>query len=190
MKPFVFPPNEPNTDPFGTPTDLQLPPWEPLSLRHYSDVELDGGSEPWRLFNGDAPKLPRNDKRGEEAYVQADPNDPVGQKCSPGDANGYWYYNVSTPVIVPFIVAANDPKRSDAAVLVIPGGGMRFLAWEKEGTHVAKFLNSIGISAFVVKYRVSSETTQGSQESLVDIQRAISLVRSRADTFGLNSSRI
>lgn len=95
---------------------------------------------------------------------------------------------VREPSLKPFLVDPDDPHRTDAAVVIAPGGANLFLAWEREGTTIAKWLNSIGISAFVLKYRVPGGTnTDG---SLMDAQRAMSMVRSRAVELGLNRSRI
>lgn len=70
-------------------------------------------------------------------------------------------------------------NRKDAAVIIAPGGGFRFLSWNKEGTEIAKWLNSLGISAFVLKYRVPCNTMETAMKALIDSQRAISLVRSK-----------
>src|SRR6478672_5947596 len=56
------------------------------------------------------------------------------------------------PAITPFI--APKSIATGAAVLVFPGGGYEHLAWEKEGTNVAQWLNTVGVSAFVVRYRL------------------------------------
>jgi len=143
--------------------------------------------EPWLLFPiGHAPNEEPKDART-EVFVQANPRDPIGALCCPGDKKGYWYYNVSNPTVVPFIMGANQSGRVDVAIIVAPGGGNLFLAWDKEGIQIALWLNSIGFSAFVLKYRVPS---QNDDKSLIDAQRAVSLVRHRAPEFGLNKSRI
>ncbi|HVQ26379.1 MAG TPA: alpha/beta hydrolase, partial [Planctomycetota bacterium] len=56
------------------------------------------------------------------------------------------------PQITPYVADRVDPLRS--AVVVCPGGGYRNLSMEKEGSKVAEFLNGLGITAFVLRYRL------------------------------------
>ena len=58
-------------------------------------------------------------------------------------------HNVTVPVLEPFLVDG-----ADSAVIVAPGGGYEMLAVDREGSDIAAWLNSVGISAFVLKYRV------------------------------------
>ena len=58
---------------------------------------------------------------------------------------------VTVPTLSVFL--PKETKPNQAAVLIFPGGGYAHLSMEKEGTNVAEWLNSIGITAFVVKYR-------------------------------------
>lgn len=89
--------------------------------------------------------------------------------------------------IVPFIVDKKKyPAGSDAAVLVIPGGGGQLLAWDTEGISVAQWLNEIGINAFVLQYRTPSDH----DIDLMDAQRAMSLLRHNAPQYGINANRI
>merc|ERR1719221_154670 len=104
-----------------------------------------------------------------------------------------WIYNVADPDVTPYVVSRDDPKRVDLSVVIFPGGGSRFLASDAEGSSVATWLNYLGISAFVVKYRVSTHPDGGSalgQAEAQDAQRAMRLVRQRASEFGLSSSRV
>ena len=80
-----------------------------------------------------------------------------------------------------------------AAMIIAPGGGHRFLSFDIEGTNVAKYLNSIGVTAFILKYRLARE--EGSKykvevEALADAKRAIRLVRAQAASFGVDPGRI
>merc|ERR1719221_45957 len=104
-----------------------------------------------------------------------------------------WIYNVADPDVTPYVVSRDDPKRVDLSVVIFPGGGSRFLASDAEGSSIATWLNYLGISAFVVKYRVSTHPDVGSalgQAEAQDAQRAMRLVRHRASEFGLSSSRV
>jgi len=75
-----------------------------------------------------------------------------------------------------------------AAVVIAPGGGYRVLASDHEGLQVARWLNRIGIAAFVLRYRVGP--TYHSDISLLDAARAIRYVRQRAAEFGISPRRI
>lgn len=87
------------------------------------------------------------------------------------------------PVLVPYLVQGDEPR---AAVIVCPGGGYARRA-QHEGEPVAKWLNSLGISAFVVHYRVAPYKHP---HPLSDAQRAIRIVRSRASEWGIDPGRV
>ena len=86
---------------------------------------------------------------------------------------------------------ASKAAKPSPAVLVFPGGGYRILAWDLEGTEVCSWLNSIGITAVLVKYRVASPggATQY-QLPLQDGQRALGIVRSRALEWQIDPTQI
>ncbi len=100
-----------------------------------------------------------------------------------------------SPVHYPSIYVFPAPKdqATGAAVLVCPGGGATTLTVDHEGRDIAKWLNSVGVTAFVVKYRLS-KTPNFPQYTLAtsvgDAQRAIRLVRSRAAEWGVDPQRI
>jgi acetyl esterase/lipase len=73
-------------------------------------------------------------------------------------------------------------------VVVLPGGGYRHLAFDHEGHQVARWLNTLGIAAFVLKYRLGP--TYRHPAPLLDAQRALRTVRARADEWGVDPSRI
>jgi acetyl esterase/lipase len=137
--------------------------------------------EEWSLFPPGEVPYERPDDAGPEVMQLNDPTD----HCAPGDVSGYSILNVSKPVVLAYIVPKDQAGRRKAAVIVAPGGGSRFLSWNKEGTEIAKWLNSIGISAFVLKYRVPSNTPETDIKSTVDSQRAISMVRSKFEELGV-----
>ena len=97
---------------------------------------------------------------------------------------------VSHPSLTLFFPAKE--KATGAAVIICPGGGYTNLAMGYEGTDVALRFNQSGIAAFVLKYRIPDTTTMIHKESgpLQDAQRAIQLVRSRAQEWGINPSKI
>ncbi|HEX5106323.1 MAG TPA: alpha/beta hydrolase [Pirellulaceae bacterium] len=99
--------------------------------------------------------------------------------------------NVHNPLIEVHLPAAD--KATGTAVIVAPGGGHRQLVWGSEGTDIAKFLNDLGVAAFILKYRLAQTpnfkyTVEG--EALADTQRAIRIVRSRCQEWGVKPDRI
>ena len=97
--------------------------------------------------------------------------------------------NVSKPTITVYLAPAD--KNTGAAVLICPGGAYAVLAWDLEGTEVAQWLNSIGVTGVIVKYRVPVRPgTPRYMPPLQDAQRAMSLVRSRATDWHIDPNRI
>jgi acetyl esterase/lipase len=98
--------------------------------------------------------------------------------------------NVSRPMIT--IHRPAKDKDTGAAVLIAPGGGYNVLAWDLEGEEVAQWLNSIGVTGIVLKYRVPRRAgTKGPPpQALMDAQRALSLVRSQAKEWRIDPKRI
>ena len=100
--------------------------------------------------------------------------------------------NVSKPTLT--IYQPAKEKNTGTAMLICPGGGYHDLFWELEGEEVAAWLNSLGMTGIILKYRcprrpgdVKGEPPLG---PLLDAQRAVSLVRSRASEWGIDPKRI
>ena len=88
--------------------------------------------------------------------------------------------NVSSPEL--HIYPAGGTKPSETAIIVCPGGGYKILAWDLEGTEIATWLQGLGVTAAVCKYRVPSPKENKDQwkPAVQDIQRSIGLLRSGA----------
>jgi len=99
---------------------------------------------------------------------------------------------VSNPTIT--IHRPSKDKDTETAVLICPGGGYWDLYWQLEGEEVAAWLNSIGVTGIILKYRVPRRADepegQPARRPLQDAQRAVSLVRSKAGEWGINPRRI
>jgi acetyl esterase/lipase len=99
--------------------------------------------------------------------------------------------NVSEPTLTVY-----RPKEKDtgAAVVIAPGGGYSILAWDLEGEEVAAWLNSLGVTGIVLKYRVprrpGTKADTAPPQAQMDAQRAISLVRSKASEWKIDPKRI
>lgn len=92
--------------------------------------------------------------------------------------------DVQQPSITVFPAASTN--RPSPAVIICPGGGYGILAISKEGTEVAAWLNRIGITAVLLKYRVP----QNREGAFMDAQRAIRLVRQHAKEWNLDPHRV
>jgi acetyl esterase/lipase len=106
-------------------------------------------------------------------------------------AKDYWVKNIHNPSLEVFLPPAGTANGT--AVVVCPGGGFRLLVYNAEGTEPAAYLAKLGITVFVLKYRLPRE--EGSPYSLEkalreDGLRAIRQVRSLAKTYGLDNGRI
>jgi acetyl esterase/lipase len=95
--------------------------------------------------------------------------------------------NVSKPTITVYRPAPE--KNTGVAIVVAPGGGYRVLAWDHEGEAVAAWLNSLGITGVLLKYRVPRRP-DNPKAALQDAQRAMSLTRSKAEEWGIDPKRI
>jgi len=98
-----------------------------------------------------------------------------------------------TNVTRPTITCYKPPEDKDtgAAVLICPGGGYNILAMDLEGEEVAEWLNSIGVTGVILKYRVPRRKGQPPHLApLQDAQRAMSIVRGRAKEWRIDPSRI
>jgi len=97
--------------------------------------------------------------------------------------------NVSKPTLT--VYKPSKRKDTGAAVLVCPGGAYQILALDLEGTEVCEWLNSLGVTAALLKYRVPRrEGLEKHAAPLQDAQRAMSLLRHRAREFAIDPQRI
>jgi acetyl esterase/lipase len=97
--------------------------------------------------------------------------------------------NVSKPTLTVYRPARD--KDTGTAVVICPGGGYNILAMDLEGEEVAQWLNSVGVTAIILKYRVPRrKDVVQHQLPLADAQRAVSVVRSRAKEWGLDPKRL
>ena len=117
---------------------------------------------------------PADEGKVAEEKVLADKNDGVKRIT-----------DIRQATITPFRVASPTDS-PHPAVLVFPGGGYSILAIDKEGTEIAEWLNRLGYSAFVVKYRVPKDR----DGAFADGQRAVRLVRQHAKEWNIDPGRV
>jgi endo-1,4-beta-xylanase len=135
----------------------------------------------------DHPEVPlwANGAPGSEGKTAKEVDEPPNQE------HGYLkvtsVHNPSLTVFLPPLGTATG-----AAMVIAPGGGHQFLNFDQEGTYVAEYLNSIGVAGFVLKYRLAREagSTYKVDDAVADAQRAIRLIRSRAEEWHVNPQRI
>lgn len=97
--------------------------------------------------------------------------------------------DVGSPEIT--IYPANKDVASGAAMVVCPGGGYNILAYDLEGTEVCEWLNELGVTAVLLKYRVPRREGRPKHEApLQDVQRAISYVRAHSEELEIDPDRI
>jgi len=133
------------------------------------------------------------------AYPQDSTVIPLWQNGAPGfeskknipeDAKEWWVRSIHNPSLVVYPAPANIA--TGVAVVICPGGGFRSLVFNAEGSDPARYLNSLGITAFVLKYRLfrADSMLYTEENPKQDIFRAMRLVRSRAKEFKIDTARI
>ncbi len=112
------------------------------------------------------------------------------RRNEPEQAKDWWVKNIHNPSVTVYLPPKD--KANGTAVLVCPGGGHRALVYNSEGRDAALYLNSIGVTAFVLKYRLfREENAPYSMEHVrQDANRAMRLIRSRAATWQIDTQRI
>jgi acetyl esterase/lipase len=111
------------------------------------------------------------------------------RKDEPEQAQDWWVRNIHNPSITAFF----PEKPNGMAVLICPGGGHENLVFNSEGKDAAEYLNSIGITAFVLKYRLArTKDSPYKLETHVkqDAERAMRLIRSNSAEFKIDANRI
>ncbi len=97
--------------------------------------------------------------------------------------NDRGYQFVSVPTLEFFKAESEKPT---AAIIICPGGGYGHLAYGKEGTEIARFLNESGVNCFVLKYRIPNNR----DGALQDAQRALRLVRQNAKAWNVDPNKV
>ena len=108
------------------------------------------------------------------------------------DSSGRIFKKVSDPEIWYYPSDKMKGKENNVAVLVIPGGGYWGLWFDKEGVDVAKWLNNIGVSAFVLKHRLPHWESKDcrSKVALMDAQRAMRIIRKNSKIWDIDPNKI
>jgi acetyl esterase/lipase len=112
------------------------------------------------------------------------------RKDIPEEAQDYWVKNINNPSITVF--KPPEGRANGCAIVVAPGGGFRELVFDAEGKQPSEFFNSLGITAFALKYRLPNE--KGSPYTKDDVRqdayRAVRYIRYHAQEFSIDPNRI
>lgn len=121
-------------------------------------------------------------------------NGPPGfenRKNEPEEAKDYWVKNIHNPSITVFFPPAGIANGT--AVLICPGGGHRLLVFTAEGIDPAKYLNKLGITAIILKYRLAREPNSPyslDKQPTEDAYRAMRLIRTHAKEWKIDTNRL
>lgn len=142
------------------------------------------------LYSGDAP--------GSESWDYEETSKEVDGPPDGEPRKMHFVYNVTHPSLTVF--PADPAKANGTAVIVCPGGGFNFLAFDYEGTEVACWFSSHGVTAFVLKYRLNHTDAEGKMigtdrwavgpMAQADGLQAMRVVRSRAKEWAVDANRI
>ncbi len=138
-------------------------------------------NRPIPLWDGNAPGEPRISTPERDVTTDTD-RKAAGQRISR-----------ITDITVPTLTVYQPPKekRTGTAVLVFPGGAYRYLAIDIEGAEISEWLNTLGITAILVKYRVPApEGAPPFSLAVQDGQRALRVVRAHAAEWGIDPRRV
>ena len=131
-----------------------------------------GGGKAISLYNHKVP----NSKAGPSTYKE------LNEKG--------WSSKVTDPEMIPFIPEAS--KRTGTAIVICPGGGYSRLSTLNEGAMIANAFKNAGIAAFVLKYRLPSDSIMADKSfgPLQDAQQALKLVRMNAAAYGIDINKV
>jgi len=112
------------------------------------------------------------------------------KKNEPELAKDWWVRNINNPSLTIFL--PSKEKANGAAVIICPGGGHMNLVYNAEGIDAAKYFTNLGVTAFVLKYRLYKQENSiyTIENTKQDIFRAMRLVRSKAKDFNIDTSRM
>lgn len=126
-------------------------------------------------------------------YPDKIPNAKIAKNEESSAANGEvdsLTFKVSVPTLTAFLPAKGTANGT--SVIICPGGGYHVLLTKREGTDVARAFAKLGVTAFVLKYRLPSDVTMQDKSigPLQDAQQAIKIVRQNSKIWGIDPAKI
>ncbi len=111
----------------------------------------------------------------------------IERSNNPAEGNDRFVWKITNPSLTVHLSA----KPNGAGIIAAPGGGYQRVVVDKEGDELAPWLNSLGITLFVLRYRLPGEGHRpGADAPLQDAQRALRLIRKNAPAWGIDPNRI
>ncbi|WP_053228325.1 alpha/beta hydrolase [Spirochaeta cellobiosiphila] len=102
-----------------------------------------------------------------------------------------WRKTIAQHVLNPSLIPCLPQKPTGTCLMIIPGGGFQRQVISKEGLDIGKWLNTLGITCFILKHRMPGEGHENDLDvPLQDSQRAIRVIRSLANTYGYDTQKI
>jgi acetyl esterase/lipase len=115
------------------------------------------------------------------------PTRKVEQRSKTAGFNDRWL----TGIAMPTLTVRRPAQPNGASVMLIPGGGYGFLAWDNEGEEQARWLTARGVTCFILTYRLPGEGWRDrALVPLQDAQRGLRLIRANAARYGLDASHV
>ena len=119
------------------------------------------------------------------------PGDPPGGRSGPPLVLAQAPDGNLSGIAVPELHVYRPARPTGTAALIAPGGGYRIVSSENEGTEQAAWLTRLGVTAFVLHYRLPGEGWRDRRDApLQDAQRAVRLIRARAGSYGIDPARV
>ena len=116
---------------------------------------------------------------------------PARYTISERSADVFWPHRVASGITRPSLTAYPAACPNGCALIVAPGGGYEFISLDVEAAEMAVWLNPLGVSVFVLHYRLPAEGhAAGADAPLADAQRALRVVRSNAGDWGVDPQRV
>ena len=112
------------------------------------------------------------------------------RRDEPEKSKDLWVKNIHNPSITVYAPPAS--KANGTGILICPGGGHRELVYTAEGVEAANYFNGIGVTAFILKYRLAREENSpyNLDHTKQDVMRAMRLIRSRAHEWNLKPGKL
>lgn len=115
----------------------------------------------------------------------------IAEKITERSTDPAKHDRIYTQIVIPSLEVHRPAKPNGIAVIVAPGGGYERIVIDKEGPDTSAWLNRLGITAFVLKYRLPNEGHEnGKDVALQDAQRAMRVIRAHAAEWGLDPVRV
>ena len=163
-----------------------------VNRRHWLGLSLLGGALATRPAGARTPITPGRQMPlwpdGAPDPVPAGLKQAYVQRAQPGDVSDRTLHQVTKPFLEMY---APQGRGNGASILIMPGGGYRYMAWDREGIDIARWFARQGVTAFVLGYRLPNDGwSSGLEAPLADAQRGMRLIAQHGADWNLDPRRI